>query len=349
MASQATVDAGRDPRDAFDAASLPGMRDRLATWYTEFRRAEASANRERSPPEHGGRVGSYRDRACPCCGAESSIAPVVQHAHGLSIVACPNCSFVYSRNVMDGSSDAARYRVSDIDRITMSLRDAAPYLELEVARARYYLARIADAGIGSGTLLEIGCGSGTFLIEAARSGLNGFGIEPGIAASLQARDRGASVVDGYFPKDLPSPEVRFDLVAMLDVLEHLVEPRPLLREIKARLGPGGLLFVQVPNWESLLVQVEGERSTIVAPGHWSYFTRDSLTRLVSDEGFETVHAETVVSELDRIAAHDEARICETLARLRPSAEASWPMDAAGLYRLGLGYKLIAIFRNPDRR
>ena len=337
--------SGPDARDAFDAGSLPGMRERLATLYAGFRKAEAAINRERAPPSSGGRLGEYRDRVCPGCAADPPSGATLVSAHGLAVVACPHCGFVYARNVLESSSDAARYRLSEIDKITMELRDSAPYLELEVARARYYLHRIASVERQPGALIEIGCGSGTFLVEAAKLGWEALGVEPGLAAAEQARSRGARIAAGYFPQDLPDPERRVDLVAMLDVLEHIIEPRPFLRDVKARLNPGGLLFVQVPNWDSLLVQVEGARSTIVAPGHWSYFTRGTLATLLAGEGFHMVHAETVVSEIDRITSYPADEVAGTFLKLRPGLALPRPLTPLALYDLDLGYKLIAIFRS----
>ena len=80
---------------------------------------------------------------------------------------------------------------------------------------------------------------------------------------------GVSVIDGYFPQDFPDREQRFDAIAMLDVLEHIVEPRPFLREVKARLNAGGLLFVQVPNWHSLRSssKASAARSSPLVIGH----------------------------------------------------------------------------------
>ena len=58
-----------DPRDAFDAALIPGMRDRLAEAYARFRAAERTVVAALAPAEAGGGgIGAYRARAtCPAC------------------------------------------------------------------------------------------------------------------------------------------------------------------------------------------------------------------------------------------------------------------------------------------
>ena len=78
-------------------------------------------------------------------------------------------------------------------------------------------------------------------------------------------------------------------MAVLDVLEHFAEPLRFLTELRTHLSPGGRLLVQVPNWDSLLVRLEGDRSSVVAPGHWSYFTPRTLPALLARSGFRVEH------------------------------------------------------------
>ncbi len=341
-----------DPRDAFDAALIPGMRQRLAEGYARFRAAEAKAVAQLATPEAGGVKGAYRDRHCPNCGAAAPTQTLLR-AHGIGLVSCPDCDLTYSRQVMDEAADAARYRASDLDIEAMQLRCSGPYLELETARARYYLDRLGETMTRTGTMCEIGCGTGVFLAEAAIRGWDALGIEPGSAAAAVARGRARQVVEGYFPQDLPDGRHSFDAVAMLDVLEHFANPHGFLRIVRDHLAPGGRLFVQVPNWDSLLVQLEGAGSSVVCPGHWSYFTPRSLPDLMARAGYRAVLVETVVSEVDRIAQFSAHARQAALARLRPNQASHGEMDhdaalsAAWLRKLGLAYKLIGIFE-PER-
>lgn len=331
-----------DPRAAFDAALLPGMRDRLADAYREFRAREAEAIATLAPPAAGGSTGAYRNRDCPLCGAPFAGAQPVLEAHGITLLDCQNCGLTYTREVMEESADAGRYRASALDEALIALRLSAPYLELETARAGYYLDRLASHQAQGGRLLEIGSGFGTLLVEAGRRGWKALGLEPGRLGASATRRRGATVVEGYFPQDLPDPAARFEAIAALDVLEHIASPLPFLADIRDRLAPGGLLFIQVPNWDSLLVQLEGSASNVVCPGHWSYFTPVILQSLLLRAGFLPLEVFTVQSEIDRQAAFPPAVVQATLAKLRPG-ETGVP-DAARLHALELGYKLVGIFR-----
>lgn len=340
-------------RDSFDAALIPGMRARLAEGYARFRAAEARAIAEAAPPEAGGSLGRYRSRDCPACGTAAPAAPVLRN-HGIDIVACPGCGLTYARQVMEESADAARYQASELDIEAMRLRCSGPYLELENARARYYLDRLAAHGGAGGALLDIGCGTGTTLVEAQGRGWRVLGLEPGRAAAAVARERlGAAghdrVIEGYFPDDLPAGERSFDAITILDVLEHFVDPIGFLRVIRRHLAPEGRLFVQVPNWDSLLVQLEGTASSVICTGHWSHFTPATLPAVLARAGYRCLHVETVVSEVDRIGAFPPEAQREVVARLRPDAggiawpDADGPAKAALLHELGLSYKLIGVF------
>ena len=333
-----TTPADPDPRDRFDAALLPGMRDRLAAAYARFRQAERAAVISLSP----GSDRPYRLRDCPGCAAPATEAEPLLQAHGLDLLGCRRCGLVYSRQVMDEAADATRYRESEIDDAAMALRCSEPYLELERARARYYLDRVAEVRPAATSLLEVGCGTGTLLIEARRRGWRCLGIEPGRAAAAKAREQGAPVIDGWFPRDLPADAGRFDVVAALDVLEHFTAPRAHLRELRRHVAATGAILLQVPNWNSLLVQLEGAASSVVAPGHWTYFTPHTLRDMAQSEGLRPLLVETVISELDRIERFPPETIARQLQVLSPELAAK-PVDARSLHAAGLGYKIVALF------
>jgi 2-polyprenyl-3-methyl-5-hydroxy-6-metoxy-1,4-benzoquinol methylase len=340
-------------RDSFDAALIPGMRERLAAAYTSFRAVERDVIAANALEAGGPVARLYRERDCPCCGAASATAPVALQAHGFELVNCPGCDLTYARQVIDQTADAARYRASALDGEAMRLHCSEPYLQLESARAFYYLDLLASAGaVAPGNLLEVGCGTGTLLLTAQQRGWRCFGLEPGSAAAAVARGRlKDSVIEGYFPQDLPAEPARYDVIVMLDVLEHFASPRELLRQIRERLTPAvGRLLVQVPNWDSPLVRMQGAMSNVVVPGHWSYFTPSTLPALLAREGFHLLHRETVVSEADRIAALPVAELKTCIARLRPGLRLpEGSVTAAWLHAHGLGYKLVAIFASPEDR
>ncbi len=151
-----------------------------------------------------------------------------------------------------------------------------------------------------GTLLDVGSAHGWFLQRAEDAGLTAIGVEPDVAVARRAIDAGSSVRVGFFPDALEEGET-FDVITFNDVLEHLPEPRVALTEAVARLRPGGLLVLNIPDRRGLVYRAAdvlrrvGVRSIferlwqrgLPSPHLW-YFDSDGLTRLGRSVGLELV-------------------------------------------------------------
>ncbi|HEY6455352.1 MAG TPA: class I SAM-dependent methyltransferase [Steroidobacteraceae bacterium] len=92
----------------------------------------------------------------------------------------------------------------------------------------------------SGRVLDVGCGSGGFLATLPAS-LTKCGVEPSVAAACVATGRGVSIL-GQTPQDLPA-HAQFDVITIIDVIEHVVDPAQMLDELLPHLAPGGCLIV----------------------------------------------------------------------------------------------------------
>jgi len=99
---------------------------------------------------------------------------------------------------------------------------------------------------GGAKILEIGCGSGSTIPLLARYGAV-WATDPDVGMLAEAACRGAEeVLPGRLPDDLPFAGRQFDLIAMLDVLEHLDDDSGALRHVRERLTADGRLFLAVP-------------------------------------------------------------------------------------------------------
>ncbi|MEK7609652.1 MAG: methionine biosynthesis protein MetW [Patescibacteria group bacterium] len=103
--------------------------------------------------------------------------------------------------------------------------------------------------IGFGKVLDLGCGDGLLLSMLKDKGIIGEGLDISEEGVSKARARGinASVFD--FSNKLPFSDDTFDVVVMLDLLEHLYDPETLFKEA-VRVSKQSLI-VGIPNFSSL--------------------------------------------------------------------------------------------------
>ena len=99
-------------------------------------------------------------------------------------------------------------------------------------------------------LLELGCGPGWALEKFAAAGYEARGVEISPVAVEAARSRGLEVEEKNIEGGLPGGE--WEVLAFLEVLEHLVNPLSVLRDAKSLLAAGGCMVVSLPNEFHLL-------------------------------------------------------------------------------------------------
>src|SRR5688572_14968651 len=84
-----------------------------------------------------------------------------------------------------------------------------------------------------GRLLDVGAASGILLEQAAKLGFEGEGVEPSRSLAKSAQEAGLKVHLGTFPH--PAVQGQFDVITLVDVIEHVPCPIPLLKDIAAHL------------------------------------------------------------------------------------------------------------------
>ena len=135
----------------------------------------------------------------------------------------------------------------------------------------------------TGRFLDVGCGGG-FLVETARDlGWQAEGTEVSHAAADFGRGRGLTIHTGIL-SDAKLPAGSFDLLTMMEVIEHVPAPVALLRECADLLRPGGALYLTTPNWASLSRRVLGARWSPIGTDHVVYFTPRHIRRALRDAG-----------------------------------------------------------------
>jgi SAM-dependent methyltransferase len=141
---------------------------------------------------------------------------------------------------------------------------------------RYLSGLIARYAAGAQRAIDFGAGSGTFAIPCTAAGIDVTAVEPDdelrtmlIGAGVRAVADVAMLSDAAFP-----------YAYTLNVLEHIAADVDALRALRAKLVPGGRLFVYVPAFPVLFTSMD------VKVRHVRRYTRATLSASLRAAGFE---------------------------------------------------------------
>jgi SAM-dependent methyltransferase len=127
-------------------------------------------------------------------------------------------------------------------------------------------------------VLDVGCGTGGVLAHlSARAST--VGVDRSIQALRHSRSRGVDAVAAADMDRLPFAPGTFDLITMLDVIEHFADDLSVVRNARALLRPGGALLVSVPAFQSLF----SEHDTTLQ--HFRRYRASQLRRVLEAGGY----------------------------------------------------------------
>jgi SAM-dependent methyltransferase len=215
-------------------------------------------------------------------------APAMRGQRLFPIVRCTNCqlAYVWPRY----SDDELEILYADEQLFKCSTDPEGhkrSYLGEREAKQRYFVqvGNWLEQYKQGGELLEVGCGPGFFL-DVLGSQWRGRGVDLSpYAVDYGRRELGLDLAQGAFVPGLYAP-ASFDAVAMLQVLDHLPNPRQALSESARLLRQGGvLLLTSLVNGRSYCARLFAGGYRLLAPNHLYYFSPRTLERLLRETGF----------------------------------------------------------------
>lgn len=158
--------------------------------------------------------------------------------------------------------------------------------------------QISSRPIAGQRILDVGCGWAQTLLYLKDKGALCYGFDPAPEAVAYAQSHGITAKQVGMDSLEVFPGETFDVVMLLNVLEHLADPISVMREIRQKvIKQGGILIIEVPN-EFNAFQVCGQRLHglkewwVSPPAHLNYFSADSLKHLLEGTGYEVHFAES---------------------------------------------------------
>jgi len=153
-------------------------------------------------------------------------------------------------------------------------------------------------GLGGLSVFDVGFGFAQALLYFKTRGMSAAGLEPSEEGVAYALSQGIEAYQGGIEEFDVVGDCRYNVVTVINVLEHLRSPADTLSRIRQELlAPGGLLVLDVPNeFNDFQVAANSEYDLgewwICPPNHINYFSVSSLCALLDTCGYDVVYKES---------------------------------------------------------
>lgn len=280
---------------------------------------------------------------CPICGqseykiiGKPRVSPKAEKVvkKQYSIVRCVGCGFYYLNPGLE--------LLKDEWQVLYDLEYFVPMNKwLERRRKRDLFKRLNKmqkySKSGMKRYLDVGAGEGYALIEASRRGWEVHGVDITDHRIPEAKSDSFN----FYISDILSagfPDNHFDFIYVDSVLEHVPNPMEVLRELKRILAKGGVIYIGVPNENSLFTIAQqiafnltgrsGESSRLkpfASPFHIGGFTRNSLRLAIEKSGLSIIKFRNFASKSDILNARFLSRDFFITAFYLPISLIAYPL------------------------
>ena len=223
--------------------------------------------------------------------------PVIKELVDLKLVNLKNCS-VISKTTRDKKIKVLQDKKSGIIFLEKFVRDKK-YYQLDRKMSQKDIARYTNLlknddkrrfnqfknVLKSKRILDFGCEFGGFLKNITNSKkLHGLEINKNCIKFL--KKKGINVID-----NLENNKLKFDVITMFHVLEHLPNQINILKKLRQNLDNNGKIIIEVPSASDLLISFKNLKSFkkfTFWSQHIILHTRDSLKKVLKASGFKNI-------------------------------------------------------------
>ena len=254
---------------------------------------------------------AFVEADCVVCGAGQR--KHLFEKQGFHYHRCVACTHVYVSPRIRGEHSHRMGLELDLQDYETDLMEVQKFYAVPIChllRARAPGPRLLDIGFGRGYILQL----------AKSYGFEVYGSDTSPSQVESLRPQLGNRLHLATPADSELPWSGFDAVVVSHVLEHMERPDQFLGAIFRAMNPDGVLYVAVPDMESVQFQLFGKKWDAVSPlAHFQYFCEATLTRMLKNSLFtdiERVEHPAVREEiatrwmrlLRKLGAHDAGEL-----------------------------------------
>ena len=195
---------------------------------------------------------------------------------------CKTCSIVFLKDITKKDTDFIPNAIDENIEYWSTPHLFQKYKELFESFFQIRINRIKKYA-PSGLLLDIGSGYGFWQKYVNQNGFVSYGIEPDRSCFDYATNE--LTLENFFQTRFEDFEQKdlYDVITLVDVLEHFDSPYLTLRKVHKLLYSKGIIFIQVPDVLGFKIPL---MHNLGLPFHLWQFNKKSMTNLLNKSGFE---------------------------------------------------------------
>lgn len=223
---------------------------------------------------------------CPLCHERLEVS---FKAHGYPICRCAACGHLTAAIEIDRAAHVeSTYSDQYFSGGGAGYTDYLAEGELLRERGRGYAKLLQPHIPRPGWMLDVGAAAGFLLKGYQDEGWQGFGVEPNAQMAEVARSsNGVQVACSAF-EDYQAPR-SFDLVSMIQVIAHFLDPAAAMAQAASLLAPCGFVLIESWDRESYAAKLFGHNwHEYSPPSVVQWFSKDGLNSLAGEHGLKLV-------------------------------------------------------------
>ncbi|OGT06716.1 MAG: hypothetical protein A2103_01115 [Gammaproteobacteria bacterium GWF2_41_13] len=229
--------------------------------------------------------------SCPIC--KNNKFKLFVEIYGYPYCECNDCGHIFSQKPPSPQAIKKLYMLSGGENKSVQTHIyvnkelfAKRVTVIAEPKVQYVTKRV----LNKGKWIDIGCGTGEILYAAKAQGWDALGIESDLEEVNFAKEMGMNVEQLFLgPENVGEYVKDATIVSLVNILEHLLEPKMLMKAIAGSISQEARIVIEIPRHPSLSsfankVFPDLAVRHIYAPDHLHIFTEKSVEILLTESG-----------------------------------------------------------------